>query len=249
MENKEKKQSFFMRNIYYFLIAFILLAAIVVTVVLAATDNGGLIDNVDKGGTVAERPSDNSSTIEKPDDDNDNHPQKEDKPVDKGNVDDKPNENPVDNTDDNQEDVKPTGKVSFIIPVDGATVITDYTATSVVYNKTLNVFTGHLAIDFSADAGSAVKAVYDGVVESVETSYLTGTTITIKHSDSLKTVYNSVEADENLTIGAKVEQGQTIGTVADNNKQEYKDGAHLHFEVFENDKKISPYKYLVLSEK
>jgi len=232
METKGKKQSFFIRNIYYFVIAFILLAAIAVTVVMVVTNNNGIIDTVNNSGDQVNKPDDNLPDSGKQDD----------KP---SNPDDKPDDKPSDNPDDAQ----PTVKVTFVLPVDGATVLTDYTATSVVYNKTLNVYTGHLAIDFAAEAGTAVKAVYAGVVESVETSYLTGTTVTIVHGDNLKTVYNSIEADENLVAGAKIEQGQKIGTVSDNNKQEYKDGPHLHFEVYENGKKISPYKYLNLQEK
>ena len=234
METKGKNQSFFLRNIYYFILGFILVAAIAVTVVLVLTDNGGMIDTMDNSGNVAEKPRDDSSNIDKPIDD---------KP---SGGDEKPDE-PVDKPD--EPDTKPTVKISFVMPVENATILTDYTATSVVFNKTLNVYTGHLAIDFAAEAGTAVKAVFDGVVESVETSYLTGTTVTIKHNDNLKTVYNSIEADEKLIAGATIKQGDVIGAVSDNNKQEYKDGAHLHFEVYENGKKISPYKYLAITEK
>ncbi len=237
METKGKNQSFFMRNIYYFILGFILVAAIAVTVVLVLTDNGGMIDTMDNSGNVAEKPRDDSSNIDKPTDDKpsggDEKPDEPDEPTDKP----------------DEPDTKPTVKISFVMPVENATILKDYTATSVVFNKTLNVYTGHLAIDFAAEAGTAVKAVFDGVVESVETSYLTGTTITIKHNDNLKTVYNSIEADEKLTAGATIKQGDVIGTVSDNNKQEYKDGAHLHFEVYENGKKISPYKYLAVTEK
>lgn len=237
METKGKNQSFFMRNIYYFILGFILVAAIAVTVVLVLTDNGGMIDTMDNSGNVAEKPRDDSSNIDKPTDDKtsggDEKPDEPDEPTDKP----------------DEPDTKPTVKISFVMPVENATILKDYTATSVVFNKTLNVYTGHLAIDFAAEAGTAVKAVFDGVVESVETSYLTGTTVTIKHNDNLKTVYNSIEADEKLTAGATIKQGDVIGTVSDNNKQEYKDGAHLHFEVYENGKKISPYKYLAVTEK
>ena len=223
-----------MRNIYYFILGFIIIAAIAVTVVLVLTDNGGMINTMEDSGNIAEKPRDDSSNIDKPIDD---------KP---SGGDEKPDE-PVDKPD--EPDTKPTVKISFVMPVENATILTDYTATSVVFNKTLNVYTGHLAIDFAAEAGTAVKAVFDGVVESVETSYLTGTTVTIKHNDNLKTVYNSIEADEKLIAGATIKQGDVIGAVSDNNKQEYKDGAHLHFEVYENGKKISPYKYLAITEK
>ena len=46
-----------------------------------------------------------------------------------------------------------------------------------------------------------------------------------------------------------MKKGDTIATVSDNNRQEYKDGAHLHFEVIENGKKIDPETYLLSAEK
>ncbi|MBQ3166493.1 MAG: M23 family metallopeptidase, partial [Clostridia bacterium] len=75
------------------------------------------------------------------------------------------------------------------------------------------------------------------------------TTVTIDHGKGLKTVYNSIEPIEGLASGQKVEKGQVIGKVSTNNKQEYKDGPHLHFEVWENGESISPLKYLTVEEK
>lgn len=140
-------------------------------------------------------------------------------------------------------------KIVFAVPVANSTVSKSYTSSTVVFNKTLGVYTGHMGIDFSADAGADVVAVYDGTVENITTSYLEGTTITINHGDGLKTLYNSVEAAEGLAVGQKVKKGQVIGSVSDNNRQEYKDGAHLHFEAIEDGKRIDPETYLLLSEK
>lgn len=225
--SKNKKQSFFSKNIYYFIIGFILLAAITITVVLLTSTEGGIIQTVDKGNSSGPQQSDSSNKT--------------------------PNDSATQKPNDTNEPSTPTEPVTeklvFIMPVDNATVITDYTAASVVYNKTLNIYTGHLAIDFAADSGSDVKCVADGEVVSVQTSYLTGITVTVLHDNNVKTVYNSIEPDETLVKGSKVKKGQVIGTVSDNNKQEYKDGPHLHFEVYENDKKISPYTYLTISEK
>ena len=140
-------------------------------------------------------------------------------------------------------------KIVFSLPVANSTVIKSYTSSTVVFNKTLGVYTGHMGIDFAAEAGTAVVAAYDGTIESITSSYLQGTTITINHGNGLKTIYNSVEANENLAEGQKVKKGDTIATVSDNNRQEYKDGAHLHFEVIENGKKIDPETYLLSAEK
>lgn len=227
MQEKKTKTNFFKKNIYYFIIAFILIAAIAITVILFLSgEGGGIINTVDSGNDAG------GGTLELP---NNSSIPDEIKPEIKP---------------DEKEDVEPTQKtIVFIMPVDNATVICDYTATSVVYNKTLGIYTGHLAIDFSADSGAEVKAVFDGTIESIVTTYLTGTSVTIVHENNIKTVYNSIEVPDNLAVGQTVSQGDVIGYVSDNNKQEYKDGPHLHFEVYENDSKISPYKYLSVSEK
>jgi murein DD-endopeptidase MepM/ murein hydrolase activator NlpD len=83
----------------------------------------------------------------------------------------------------------------------------------------------------------------------VENTLLHGTTITIDHGNGLKTIYNSLEDGELVTVGGQVKQGEVIGAVSVTNKQEYKEGAHLHFEVYENDVNIDPAKYLVYEEK
>lgn len=138
--------------------------------------------------------------------------------------------------------------IVFDVPVSG-TVIKDFTDNTVVYNSTLDVYTGHLAIDFSAEEGTEVYACYGGVVESVTTTYLQGTTVTVDHGNGLKSIYNSIEADENIAVGQTLLKGDLIGYCSTNNRSEYKDGSHLHFEVTENGKKVNPNKYLLIEEK
>ena len=231
---KHSKNNFFKKNIYYLVFAFLLLAVVAVSTVLFVRDEKPL-DTLQSAGQ--------SENLQKPQDSTGGNITSsngtEDSAAPGG------NEN-----EDNKPEDKPTQTViNFIVPVENATVICDYTAASVVYNKTLNVYTGHLAIDFGADYGACVKAVYAGEIESISTSYLTGTTITVNHGNNLKTVYNGIEVAEGLSEGDKVAQGSIIGYVSDNNRQEYKDGPHLHFEVWQDGSKISPYKYLSASEK
>ena len=135
------------------------------------------------------------------------------------------------------------------MPVQGASIIKDYVGASVVYNQTLGLYTGHKAIDFAAEEGTAVSCVYDGVIESIEISKVNGTTVMVDHGNGLKSVYNSIEAVESLQEGATVLKGDALGTVSANNKTEYLDGAHLHFEVWENGEKIDPTKYLTIDGK
>ena len=73
--------------------------------------------------------------------------------------------------------------------------------------------------------------------------------MTIDHGNGLKSIYNSIEALDTLEEGQSVVAGQAIGTVSDNNRQEYKDGPHLHFEVTLNGERVDPDEYLMLAEK
>lgn len=154
---------------------------------------------------------------------------------------------PTDSPDVGQDQpvIKP---VEFIMPVQNATKISEYSDT-MVWNSTLNHFSAHTAVDFFAQEGTPVYAVYGGVVESVTTSLLKGVTVTIDHGNDLKTVYNSLSDDLQVVEGQSLNQGDLIGSVSSTNRQEYKEGAHLHFEVIEKGEYIDPVKYLSFNEK
>ena len=138
--------------------------------------------------------------------------------------------------------------ITFSIPVENPTSIGEYSET-MVFNSTLGRFSTHLAIDFFAEEGTKVCAAYDGIVENVETTLLKGTTVTINHGNGLKTVYNSLLDGESVTVGQKVVKGDVIGSVSVSNRQEAGSGAHLHFEVIEDNKNVDPMKYLEISDK
>ena len=233
----EKKTSsvlnFFKRNLYYLLIGVALITIITVTAIVIATSG--------KNSDLANKPSSEKPSASEPVSEYPSIPDKPGKP-DQPDEPDKPSE--PDKPDDPVD-----AKIEFVLPVAGATIGKEFTSSTVVFNKTLGVYTGHMGVDFNAEAGAEVLCAYEGTIESIETTYLQGTTITVNHGNGLKTVYNSVEAKEGLKKGQKVAKGEVIATVSDNNRQEYKDGAHLHFEVYENETKVDPNKYLMLSQK
>ena len=157
-----------------------------------------------------------------------------------------PDDTPVDEP---QIEPTPVEKVvSFIVPVANLTSVSEYSET-MVFNSTLNRFSSHMAMDFFSAEGSDVYAVYDGKVISIETTFLQGTTITIDHGNGLCTIYNSLADGDAVSVGQNVKQGTVIGQVSVSNRQEYKSGAHLHFEVKENGQLIDPYKYLQIQDK
>ena len=149
-----------------------------------------------------------------------------------------------DNTDDEQVSTLPEGMLS---PIQTVSVLNDY---GFYHNTTVNAYYEHLGVDFSADAGTQVVAVESGVVESVyKDDVLLGTEIVINHGNGLKTVYCYVTEVEGLKAGDSVKKGEVIAHVAEPNGKEYKDGAHLHFEVRKDGASVDPASYLTLEEK
>lgn len=229
MANKTQKiTDFFRKNVNYFifLLCLTVVAAVSVALIVNANKNkNSVIDNGNNNqAVIPDEPKDPSA--EEPDD-----------PV--VNPDDPSSEEPDDPV---------SNVIIFDMPVNG-TVIKDYVGASVVYNSTLNKYTGHKAIDFGAEEGASVKAAYGGTIKEITESKLTGITIVIDHGNGLLSYYNGVEVKDGLEAGASVKKGDEIGYVSLNNRTEYKDGAHLHFEVTENGVKVDPNKYLLAEEK
>lgn len=219
MSNKNQKILTFFRKNAYYFIFLLCLGALVTAAVIFIVSSN-------------EKQLDNTPTIEQPDEPS------------TPNVPDEPSE-PTTPSEPNEPTVT---VVVFDLPVQG-TIIKEYVAASVVYNQTLNLYTGHKAIDFGAEEGANVYACYDGKVDSITESKLDGITITVDHGNGLKSHYNSIEVDESITVGSEVKKGDVLGYVSTNNRTEYKDGAHLHFTVTENGEKINPEKYLLIEEK
>lgn len=135
----------------------------------------------------------------------------------------------------------------MLMPLETVAIVNDF---GFYHNKTLNKYYEHKGVDFTAEVGTQVLAVDDGVVESIyKDDVLTGTEITVDHGDGVKTVYRFITVDEALTVGASVARGDVIGMVAEATGEEYKDGAHLHFEIKKDGKQVDPATYLTFEEK
>ena len=155
-----------------------------------------------------------------------------------------PTELPKEPDEDEEAVTVPEG---MTVPLETIAILNDY---GFYHNQTLNSYYEHAGIDFMAAAGTAVKAVDSGVVESIyKDDILTGTEITVDHGDGVKTVYRFVTADEDLTVGTAVKRGERIATIAEATGDEYKDGAHLHFEIKKDGKSVDPAAYLTFEEK
>ncbi|MBO5240334.1 MAG: M23 family metallopeptidase [Clostridia bacterium] len=222
-EKKIRKKRISGEKRFYLLTALGCAAALVAIVTVALVASVGDVNNqVNNGGN-----SGNQSVLPTPPDEGNN------------------GGNNQGGTGDNEQVVgKPEG---MIMPVETAALIHDY---GFYHNQTLNCYYEHAGLDFSAEVGTEVLAVAAGKIESIyKDDLLLGTEIVIDHGDGLKSLYRFVSEIEGLSVGDSVEQGEVIATVAEASGNEYKDGAHLHFEITESGKVVDPTTHLTLEEK
>lgn len=149
--------------------------------------------------------------------------------------------------DDGEEGEATAAETTLLMPVTTVSAINTY---GFYYNSTLDKYYVHTGIDFAGEVGDEVYAALDGTVTSIVlNSYLTGTTITLSHDNGLETVYTFVDVADGLSVGDAVSRGDVIATIAEATGKEYKDGAHLHFEVYLNGSAVDPEAYLDIDEK
>lgn len=144
-------------------------------------------------------------------------------------------------------DAAPT-VLTFVAPMENASVVRDFSEAEVSWNKTFSWFDFHTGVDISSDS-SKVFAVADGKVLSVTEDTFEGTKIVIEHADGLQSVYGSLDKDVLVKAGDTITKGTQIGVASTTAGNESGSGAHLHFEMLKNGKKVDPNNYLELGNK
>ncbi len=84
----------------------------------------------------------------------------------------------------------------------------------------------HLGVDYAAPAGTPVRSVGAGVVETATRQSGYGNMVEIKHGNERSTLYAHLSTID-VKVGQRVEQGQKIGGVGSTG---WATGPHLHFE-------------------
>lgn len=153
--------------------------------------------------------------------------------------------NPVDPDDDN----KPTDTpVTAANPMSVMDVNRDY-----AFNLDVTLcgsYRYHMGMDMAGNVGDKVVVCLDGTIEDITVGNKTkGTTVTVSHEGGIVTIYRFIDVKEGLKKGDKVKRGDQIGTIAEPNGNEFKQGPHLHFEVKKNGKNIDPAEFLEIENK
>ncbi|MBQ8468262.1 MAG: M23 family metallopeptidase [Clostridia bacterium] len=156
---------------------------------------------------------------------------------------------PVSNVTEDTDPNVPTAAepIVFISPLDTITISKEYAADHLLQDKTTGIWQAHQALDFAAADNTDAKAVYSGTIESVVSSMMEGTIITLKINDNLRVIYKSM-AESYVEAGDKVAAGAKIGKVG-TNVTEKAEGVHLHLEVKEKDKLVDPNNYFAFGDK
>lgn len=106
------------------------------------------------------------------------------------------------------------------------------------YDKTMDDYRAHTAVDFKGEEDDKVVAINDGIVTNVYTDDMYGIVVEVDHGGKLVARYcglksASVKKGTYLNIGNAI---GVLGTVP----CETGDGVHLHFETFLDGKKVNP---------
>lgn len=219
---------FFKKNIYVILMIVCILAIatmITVAVVVNNKDNGDqVLKPIQSGDKEPDDPVITPPDTNEPDD-------------------------PVITPPDVEEPDKPIIK-EFILtaPLDSYTIGQEFFDTELVFDPTHNYWATHEGIDFTAEAGSDVKCMFDGQVKSITTDSYNGTVVVIAHQDGFETVYKLLDG-VTLKEGADIKQGEVIGKVSDSALAEVASGAHLHLELKKYGKFVNPMEYMLQGDK
>lgn len=153
------------------------------------------------------------------------------------------------NTDNKDNSVPTNSSVSPYLPVLNASIYKGYYGNELVFNSTLNQWETHNGIDFVAANGSKVYSILDGTIIDVYTNILEGTVVVIEHEDGIVSSYGSLDENVPVEKGDSVNRGQEIGSISTTASNESDAGAHLHFSMTDDGKKIDPASYLNIESK
>ena len=137
--------------------------------------------------------------------------------------------------------------ITFTSPVMNGTVLKGYSDTELQYNKTLNVWEVHKAVDFAAEIGTDVLAAYDGKVTNISTNLLSGTVVEIDHGNGLKTTYGSLDSNVAVKLWQSIAKGDIIGKASNTATAETSTEGEVHFEVWKDGNLVDPASYLDIS--
>ncbi len=120
----------------------------------------------------------------------------------------------------------------------------DYESESTSQEKSLiyyeNTYMQNSGIDYTSKESFDIISILDGTVIEVSQNEILGTTIKIRHTNDLISIYQSV-ADTNVKENDTINRGQVIAKSGTSNL--YNNDYNLHFEIYHQGKNVNPENY------
>lgn len=132
---------------------------------------------------------------------------------------------------------------AFGWPVKGE-ICSGYSVDALQYDRTMQDWRTHNAIDIEADPGEKVLAAGDGIVERVYTDQMYGVTVVLYHGAGLRSIYCNLAGTPTVQAGDTVSLGQVIGAVGGTADAENGDVSHLHFAMTLDETRVDPLSFL-----
>ena len=110
---------------------------------------------------------------------------------------------------------------------------------SIIYYE--NTYMPNTGIIYKGNETFDVLSIYEGEVIKIEEDEIMGTIVTIKHSENVLSIYQSLK-DVKVKEGDLVNKQDVIGLSGKNNLSS-DIGEHLHFELIVNGQNVDPEKY------
>ncbi len=105
----------------------------------------------------------------------------------------------------------------------------------------------HGGVDYKAPHGTPIVSAGDGIIVSSGYEGGYGRSIKVRHDNKYSTFYAHLSRiAQGIRVGSKITKGQVIGYVGSSGNTT---GAHLHFELHENGKRVNPHKSITLASK
>ena len=151
------------------------------------------------------------------------------------------------NTDDDDDKI-PAQVGKFELPVQGEYVVVrtfydsslsdEKLVSAIIVNGSYMIESKGISYAMSDNSVFKVSAIYDGTVISVEEDELYGTTVAIRHSDDVVSIYSSL-SDVTLKVNDQVKTSDVIGK-ATTSLMDTEAGVHVHLEIKIDDEYVNP---------
>ena len=120
-------------------------------------------------------------------------------------------------------------------PVSGREILTPYSATEPIYNKTLDYFSLHSGIDIRCEPGEVVRCAFEGTIIAARKDPMLGYLIEVRGDSGHIATYANLASIHVVSHGQKVARGDVIGSVGQSAESESLMKPHLHYSLLDQE--------------